>query len=166
MRLSFFTIPALDSSSAEQELDGFLTSHRTLSIDREFCSDGPASFWSICVTWLDGPSQSPSPTKGRIDYREVLDEKQFAMYAKLRKLRKELADQEGVPSYALFTNEHLADMVRQRISSKTALQKLHGVGQSRAEKYGDQFLSLLREMEPESKEESGGEDDQSERNMS
>ena len=43
------------------------------------------------------------------------------MFAKLRALRKTLADREGVPAYALFTNEQLADMVRRRITTGEAM---------------------------------------------
>lgn len=41
----------------------------------------------------------------RIDYKDVLSERDFALYAQLRNLRKFLSEQEGVPTYALFTND-------------------------------------------------------------
>ncbi len=61
-------------------------------------------------------------------------------------MRKELADDHGVPPYALFTNEQLATMVQQRASSKAALQTIPGIGKSRIEKYGDEFLQKLSEF--------------------
>jgi superfamily II DNA helicase RecQ len=57
----------------------------------------------------------------------------------LRTLRKTLADQEGVPAYALFTKEQLADMVRRPVLSLEGLAGIDGVGQARVEKYGDAF---------------------------
>ena len=35
MGLRFFTVPVRDSKNAERELDGFLASHKVLSVDRQ-----------------------------------------------------------------------------------------------------------------------------------
>ena len=43
-------------------------------------------------------------------------------------MRKELAEKEGVPAYALFTNEQLAEMVQRRVGSLTAMKEIEGVG--------------------------------------
>jgi superfamily II DNA helicase RecQ len=58
---------------------------------------------------------------------------------------KELAEKEGVPAYALFTNEQLADMVKQSITTMAALRNVKGVGPARAAKYGAAFLEVLAE---------------------
>ena len=79
-----------------------------------------------------------------IDYREVLAEQEFAVFAKLRALRKTLAEREGLPAYALFTNDQLAAMVQQRATSTTALAAIEGVGKARVEKFGNAFLDILR----------------------
>jgi superfamily II DNA helicase RecQ len=59
-------------------------------------------------------------------------------------LRKSLAEQEGVPAYALFTNEQLAEMITRRVTTTAALGKVSGVGKARLEKYADTFLNLLK----------------------
>jgi superfamily II DNA helicase RecQ len=79
-----------------------------------------------------------------VDYREVLSAAEFQVYAHLRALRKTLADRDGVPAYALFTNDQLAAMVRQRVDSAAALGRIDGVGPARVEKYGATFLDALR----------------------
>ena len=79
---------------------------------------------------------------------EVLPAAEFAVFAKLRALRKELSEPEGLPAFALFTNEQLADMVRHRVSSHEDLKGINGVGQARVEKYGDAFLRILKEQMP------------------
>ena len=53
-----------------------------------------------------GPAEGRN--EGRIDYKEVLSAPEFERFARLRLLRKELAEKEGVPAYAIFTNEQLA----------------------------------------------------------
>lgn len=82
--------------------------------------------------------------KGKIDYKEVLDEPDFRVYAALRDLRKKLADQEGVPVYAVFTNEQLAEMARRRTGSDAQLSEIPGVGESRVKKYGELFIDLIK----------------------
>jgi superfamily II DNA helicase RecQ len=81
-------------------------------------------------------------TKGSITARFY--RKEFAIFSQLRQLRKELAEQEGIPVYAVFTNDHLADMVRQRIVSLAGLKGIDGIGQARLEKYGEAFLRILK----------------------
>ena len=56
---------------------------------------------------------------------------------------RHLPEREGVPAYALFTNEQLAAMVRSRVGTATGLGAIEGVGKSRIEKYGAAFLELL-----------------------
>ena len=53
MEIRVFTIPIHDRQSVD-ELNGFLASHRVVSINREFIPDGQNSAWSICVTVQTG----------------------------------------------------------------------------------------------------------------
>lgn len=146
MRLKFFHIPMVDPLAAEAELNQFLASHRVLEVQRHFVATGLDSGWAVCVAFVEGVagSHDAGARKGKIDYREVLAEDEFAVYSRLRSLRKELAERDAVPAYALFTNEQLAAMVRQRVDSATSLAALEGVGQARVAKYGAPFLEVLR----------------------
>jgi len=145
MRLYFATIPVFGGAEAAEELNRFLAGHRVVSVERELVQDGGASAWAVCVVYLDGESAAVPTRRGRVDYREVLPEEEFAVFARLRALRKTLADRDGVPAYALFTNEQLVTMVRQRVSSPADLSAIAGVGPARVEKYGREFLEILRE---------------------
>ena len=78
-----------------------------------------------------------------MDYRELLKPEEFEVFSTLRDWRKEVAEKEGVPVYTIFTNEQLADMVRRRVSSKTQLKEIDGVGDGRLEKYADAVLGRL-----------------------
>ncbi len=78
-----------------------------------------------------------------MDYREVLSAEDFAVFAKLRDLRKEIAQGEAVPVYTIFTNEQLAKMVQAKATTKAALEKVAGVGDARIEKYGARVLEVL-----------------------
>jgi len=50
----------------------------------------------------------------------------------------------GVPPYAVFTNEQLAEMVRRPVQTLAGLAGIDGVGAARVEKYGPAVLEILR----------------------
>jgi len=146
MKVKVFTISCLAPLLAEEELNRFIASHRVSSIERQLVADGAASFWTVCVTWTDGEASSPADgaKRGRVDYREVLSPDEFSLYDRLRTLRKQRADAEGLPPYAVFTNEQLSAMVRQRVMSPKALAAIEGVGEARLARFGAAFLEMLR----------------------
>ncbi len=87
-----------------------------------------------------------SAQRSKVDYREVLNEQDFAVFAKLRDLRKEIAQASGVPVYAVFNNEQLAKMVQEKARTKADLEAIAGVGDARIEKYGPRFLDFLKQQ--------------------
>jgi superfamily II DNA helicase RecQ len=98
------------------------------ALDKQLIADGERSFWAVCITYQVQSEDQASPArKGKIDYREVLSADDFAVFAQLRILRKSIAEQQGVPVYALFSNEHLAEMVRRRVGSISALAEIEGI---------------------------------------
>ncbi len=72
----------------------------------------------------------------KIDDKAVLDAPTFALFSKLREVRKELAEKENLPAYAVFTNEQLAEVARRRCVIAADLGKIDGIGTARVEKYG------------------------------
>jgi superfamily II DNA helicase RecQ len=144
MKFEFFSIPACSPEQGQQELNAFCSSHRIASIEKQFVANGEQSYWAICVSYLDNQKKITTPGKSKVDYREVLEEHDFAVFSKLRSLRKTLAEKEGVPPYALFTNEQLADMVRSRVNSLSGLSSISGVGKARIDKYGKEFMEILQ----------------------
>jgi superfamily II DNA helicase RecQ len=145
MKFHFFTVAAQTPESGQEALNLFCGQQRVVSVEKHFVAQGLDSFWTICVTTIAGSEKQVSGGKrDRIDYKETLSEQDFAVYAELRNLRKVLAEQEGVPAYALFTNEQLAEMVTRRVATLTALGDIDGIGKSRLEKYGEMFLRLLK----------------------
>ncbi len=153
MALRFFVVPVYDSGGFEQELNGFLARHKVLSIDRQFIDQGSNSFWAICVDHLSHASgeaaYNPNLSRRRIDYKAILPPEEFAVFSRLRELRKELAQTEAVPVYALFTNEQLAQMVQRRCRSRIDLAQIEGVGENKINKYAERLLPLLLPLEPQ-----------------
>lgn len=150
MSFHIVTVPIERTAETFEALNAFLARRRVLSVDRQLIHDGTRSAWTFCVTWvpLDGDAEGDgaddAAKKGRVDYREVLDEQDFAVFAKLRDLRKRTSEREGVPPYALFTNEQLAEMVRRKVATVADLGRIHGVGPARVERYGAAFVEVLR----------------------
>ncbi len=117
MALRFFLIPIQDLDAATAELNSFLSSHKILTIDRNWVDLGSNSYWALCVNYLQGGSSAVTTrnnnvNRSRIDYKEVLTPIEFDVFSRLRELRKVLAQKEAVPVYALFTNEQLAQIVQ------------------------------------------------------
>lgn len=149
MQLRFFSISARDPAAAEAELNALLAAGRVAGLERQFVAAGAESFWAVVVTLADGPGPLPSALKAggarKPDYRELLSEADFAVFARLRALRKSVAESEGVPPYAVFTNEQLAGLVRERVRSAEAMGRIDGIGPARVERYAAIFLPVLAE---------------------
>jgi superfamily II DNA helicase RecQ len=145
MRYRFFTIPIHDGDEAAAELNRCLAEARVLAIDRQFVTDGANSAWAICVTLHEGGERPAAAGRrvGKIDYKELLSPDDFALFARLRELRKQLAEREGVPPYAVFTNEQLASIVQGRVMSATGLKAIDGIGEARVEKYAAPVLAIM-----------------------
>lgn len=66
------------------------------------------------------------------------------LYARLRALRKRLADERRVPPYVVFSDKTLRAMVEALPRDEEALAEVYGVGAAKLEKYGPAFLAALR----------------------
>lgn len=70
------------------------------------------------------------------------------LFEELRKIRKELADQGGVPPFVIFSDKSLQDMCARRPKTAEEFLEVNGVGANKLEKYGEAFLSAIRNFEP------------------
>src|SRR5262249_49444405 len=68
-----------------------------------------------------------------------------ALFQRLRALRRQLADAEGVPPYILFSDAVLTRMASARPTDEAALLGVSGVGPAKLARYGEAFLRVLRE---------------------
>ena len=65
------------------------------------------------------------------------------VFEALRKRRRELAEEAGVPPYVIFHDSTLRDMARIQPINLKALGNITGVGERKLEAYGDAFLAVL-----------------------
>jgi ATP-dependent DNA helicase RecQ len=65
------------------------------------------------------------------------------LFEELRALRREIADEMGVPAYIVFNDATLREMASSLPTSPAEFLAVNGVGQKRFESYGAVFLELL-----------------------
>ncbi len=73
---------------------------------------------------------------------DAIDEK---LFEKLKALRRQIAMQENVPAYTVFTDASLADMCRVRPIRESEFINVKGVGVAKGVKYFEPFTKLIRE---------------------
>lgn len=70
-----------------------------------------------------------------------------SLFESLRALRSQIAREEKVPPYIVFSDKTLEHMCVVRPRNKDEMLTVTGVGAYKFEKYGEQFLSVIREAE-------------------
>lgn len=68
---------------------------------------------------------------------------QEQLWEALRACRKKLADENGVPPYVIFHDATLKEMLDVRPMSRMELLTISGVGESKLEKYGGEFIDVI-----------------------
>ncbi len=76
--------------------------------------------------------------------QQLSDEETDTLFEMLRELRTDLASEAGVPPYVVFSDSTLKEMSRIRPSSRLEMLQIKGVGQSKLDKYGEAFLSRIK----------------------
>ena len=74
----------------------------------------------------------------------VLNKEQEESFEILRALRAEIAREEKVPPYIVFSDKTLVQMCIEKPTNKNAMLKVSGVGEFKFEKYGERFLEVIR----------------------
>ena len=87
------------------------------------------------------PRRPPFKTDPSIPERP--DDKQ--LFESLRRVRLELARNQGVPPYIVFGDATLQAMVQHRPTDKAAFSLLSGVGEVKLERYADDFILVIRD---------------------
>ena len=72
-----------------------------------------------------------------------LDDAGQELYGRLANLRSQLAHEQGVPAYFIFSNATLVDMCAKRPRTTGELLDVSGVGAKKAERYGEAFLAEI-----------------------
>lgn len=152
MQIKIYTIPLFGNEDAVEEMNKFLRGNKVVDITKSLVQQGDVAYWSFCVTYLLGAPpkmQQPNERKEKTDYKQILGEAEFARFALLRTIRKQLAEADAVPAFAVFTDAELAEMAKLEELNAKRLLSINGIGDKRVEKYGEQLCRLFSEQTKE-----------------
>jgi ATP-dependent DNA helicase RecQ len=89
------------------------------------------------------PSKKPAkPPKAAKDSWEAVDRELFEV---LRKLRRKIAGEKGVPAYIVFGDVTLRDMARRKPLTPEDFLNVNGVGDKKCKEYGPLFIGTIKE---------------------
>lgn len=66
------------------------------------------------------------------------------LFEELRALRLELAQEQQLPPYVIFSDKTLRELAEKQPQTSLEFLQIKGVGQNKLEKYGERFLALLQ----------------------
>lgn len=150
VQYKIISVSAIDAEKAENELNAFLRTNKIVDVEKQLIQVGGTSYWTFCISYISQGTlqlQSPPNKKEKVDYKNVLDESSFLRFTKYREIRRNLAQNEAVPAYAIFTDEELAELSKVDKLSKTAMLKINGIGEKKVEKYAQYFIDSVTENE-------------------
>ena len=75
--------------------------------------------------------------------KAMVAEEDAGLLAALKALRRQLAEDAGVPAYVVFADRTLIEMAERRPQSLDAMMGITGVGAKKLESYGRAFLSVI-----------------------
>ncbi|MDU5335357.1 DNA helicase RecQ [Enterococcus sp.] len=81
-------------------------------------------------------------------YRKQAPVKQLVaddeLFEKMRSLRSQLAQEKNLPPYVIFSDKTLTELAEKQPQTSLEFLQIKGVGKSKLDNYGEQFLALLK----------------------
>ena len=93
--------------------------------------------------------EKAAKTKKKAKSVETLTASGYKLFERLKKLRLEIAREENMPPYIIFSDKTLIDMAAKIPASKTEMLDVSGVGEYKLAKYGERFLRVIEENRSE-----------------
>ena len=145
MQIKVFNVPIGASESFVEELNHFLRANNIVEVRKDLAMVDGNSCWTFCITYQPkGQTGEPFSRSGnsrdKVDYKEVLKPDVFERFAAMRKIRKQLAERDAVPAFAVFTDAELAELAKPEVLTLQTLQTVQGIGKKKLEKYGRAFI--------------------------
>jgi len=90
-----------------------------------------------------GVLRPPEERTRRKSRSKVVVDGDEVLFDLLRKKRKQLADEAGVPPYVVFSDKTLVEMADRFPQSEQSMARISGVGQAKLRNYGAEFLAVI-----------------------
>ena len=103
----------------------------------------------VKITDEDKQPEKTAKTKKKAKSVETLTSSGYKLFERLKKLRLEIAREESMPPYIIFSDKTLIDMAAKKPSSKPEMLNVSGVGENKFAKYGERFLEVIEEYRRE-----------------
>jgi ATP-dependent DNA helicase RecQ len=81
--------------------------------------------------------------KGQLLPKKSEPDSDSPLFELLRSLRKQIADEQGIPPYVVFSDRTLHDMAANLPRTAEAMLTVSGVGEVKLQRYGKQFLRII-----------------------
>jgi ATP-dependent DNA helicase RecQ len=96
----------------------------------------------------DPPREKAAKTFSRAAQRgpaaeHSADSTEAKIFEALRKLRRDLAKEQGLAAYMIFADRTLLEMAERRPARLEDLRAIHGVGERKIALYGEVFLDAI-----------------------
>ena len=143
MQIKVIGVPVVGGEAVNEELNKFLRGHKILQVEQKQVTAAEGAYWSFCIRYTKAQLDKKGKAVARKDYRDILPEEEFARFAKLRTIRLQMAKEDGVPAFAIFTNEELAGLAGLERITLADMRNVKGIGEKKTEKYGERLIKAL-----------------------
>ncbi len=80
----------------------------------------------------------------------VFENENDQLFEALRVLRKKLADQQAIPAYIVLSDKVLHLLASSKPVTIEAFGEISGIGEYKKERYGKDFIKVIRQFVPQS----------------
>lgn len=101
----------------------------------------------VMIRMYDEKEPSGKPGKSRRRSTDSLTGAGFDLFEKLRNLRLEIAREEAVPPYIIFSDKTLINMCMKLPKNRNEMLNVSGVGEAKYKKYGQRFIDEIKEYQ-------------------
>ncbi|KAA9346051.1 DNA helicase RecQ [Adhaeribacter soli] len=89
------------------------------------------------------PITAAAPAERAVRTKPKKELQKDELFDRLKKLRKQLADQHNVPPYVIFSDNTLLEMAAEKPTNRVAMLAISGVGMVKYENYGYEFINEI-----------------------
>jgi len=152
MQHKIFTIPLIGGEHINDEMNAFIRANKTLNVEKQLLQTPNGWFWAFCIQFTQGQNNNSNYRTEKIDYMQILTGKPLELFNKLKEIRKQLAQKDGIPVYAIFSNDELAGIAQLPEITPANIKNIKGIGQNKVKSYANTVCTMLN---PVSDEKSG-----------
>jgi ATP-dependent DNA helicase RecQ len=90
-------------------------------------------------------TESARKTSPKREVQRFEHQYQEELWQSLRKLRRQIAEEQGVPPYVIFHDATLMEMITYQPRTHEQMAAISGVGKRKLELYGDAFIEAIQQ---------------------